>query len=196
GGGLLTCTQQGRVCVNNTLVSAELYNAAKGTFSATGNMSVARFVSGATLLSNGQVLITGGATGTAPSYSNLSSAEIYTPSVLVPAPSLFFVSGDGKGQGAILHADTRRVASSDNPAVAGEALEIYLTGLTDGSVIPPQVEIGGRMAEVLYFGNAPGMTGVNQVNVRVPGGVAAGPAVPVRLSYIGRTSNAVTIAVK
>jgi uncharacterized protein (TIGR03437 family) len=109
-----------------------------------------------------------------------SNAEIYHPVVLVPAPQLFSVSGDGQGQAAILHAGTARVVTASDPGVPGEVLEIYGTGLKDGSVIPPQVAIGGRLAEILYFGEAPGFTGSNQVNVCVPSGVAPGVSVSER----------------
>jgi hypothetical protein len=178
-----------------TLASAELYDPVTGTFSNTGNMATDRRDHTTTLLNDGRVLIAGGIEGF-PSGVPLSSAEIYHPGVLVPAPALFSLSGDGRGQGAILHAGTHQIVSSSNPTDAEEALEIYGTGLIDGSVIPPQVAIGGRMAEILFFGKAPGFPGVNQVNVRVPSGVAPEEAVPVRLTYIGRPSNEVTIGVQ
>ena len=64
--------------------------------------------------------------------------------------------------------------------------EIFGRGLIDGSVIPPQAAIG----------KAPGYTGLNQVNVRVPNEFVAGPPVPVRLNYLGRPSNEVAIGVQ
>ncbi|MBK5291446.1 MAG: PD40 domain-containing protein, partial [Acidobacteriia bacterium] len=112
-----------------------------------------------------------------------------------PAPVLLPLSRDASRQGAILHAGTSQAASSSNPAVTGELLEIYLTGLVDGSAVAPQITIGDRVAEVLFFGKAPGFAGLNQVNVRVPA-ISPGPAVPVRLTYLGRLSNEVTIGVR
>jgi hypothetical protein len=176
-----------------TLATAELYDPVKGTFTATGNLTTARGEHTGTLLNKGEVLVTG---GFAPYPAITSSAELYHPLALVPAPVLFSLSGDGRGQGAIWHADTGQIASGDNPAVAGQVLAMYTTSLSEGALIPPQVAIGGRMAEVLYFGNAPGYPGVNQINLRVPGGVAPGSVVSVRLNYLGRPSNEVTIAVQ
>ena len=186
----------------DNLASAEIYDPLRGAFGAVGAMLTGRDIHGATLLNNGQVLITGGnqyypfgAGARDPQHPVVSMAELYTPAVLVPAPSLFSLSGDGRGQGAIWHAQTGQIASAGNPAVAGEVLAMYTTSLVDGGFIPPQIAVGGRLAEVLYFGVS-GYPGYNQVNFRAPNGVAPGSAVSVRLTYLGRHSNEVIIGVR
>ena len=145
----------------------------------------------ATLLADGTVLLTGGWICCGFSVAN---AEIYLPVVSTSSPVLYSLPGGT--QGAIWDANTGRLASATSPAIAGEALSMYTTSLFEGGVIPPQVAVGGKLADILYFGDAPGYPGYFQVNFRVPSGVAPGSAVPVRLSYIGRPSNAVTIGVQ
>jgi Galactose oxidase, central domain len=100
---------------SGNLANAELYSPVTGAFAATGNMTRGRSLHTATLLHDGRVLITGGAV---PDVT--SSAEIYHPVVLVPAPQLFSVSGNGQGQGAILHAGTARVVTASDPGNPGE----------------------------------------------------------------------------
>jgi Galactose oxidase, central domain len=181
----------------NFTANAQLYDPATGAFSPTGDMTTGRHEHTATLLPDGKVLIAGGMSGCGfCGFSVLNSAELYNPSFVMPAPAMVRVAGDRPGHGAILHTDTHQPVSPTNPAIAGEALEIYCTGLIDDSIIPPQVVIGGRMAEILYFGNAPGLAGLNQINVRVPSGSVAGSAVSVRLTYLDRSSNEVTISVQ
>ncbi len=55
------------------LASAELYDPATGTWSATGSLNTARYDHTATLLSNGKVLVAGG------NPDELDSAELYDP---------------------------------------------------------------------------------------------------------------------
>jgi uncharacterized protein (TIGR03437 family) len=179
---------------------AWLFDPANTAFSATGNLTMPRYVHTSTLLSDGtvliagslavllnsgQVLITGGvsgSTGVGPNVTlqGIGNAEVYTPES-APAPALFSLSGDGHGQAAIWHANGT-VASTDNPVVAGEVLAMYTTSLVENGVVPPAVSVGGVLAETLYFGDAPGYPGYNQVNFRMPSGVSPGPAVAVWLS--------------
>jgi hypothetical protein len=197
GGETETCTAIG--CgFAGTVTSAELYDPSARVFLTTGDMAASREIQTATLLNDGKVLITGGVSygGIGIFGGSLASAELYTPDVLVPAPALVSLSGDGQGQGAIFHAGTSQVAAPEDPAAAGELLDISCTGLSNGSVIPPQVAIGGRMAQVIWFGKTPDVGRMNQIRARVPSGIPQGPAVPVRLTYIDRPSNEVTIAVQ
>jgi uncharacterized protein (TIGR03437 family) len=94
-------------------------------------------------------------------------------------------------QAAAFHTGTGVAADMDNPAAAGETLEIYGLGL--GVTVPavdagvpspasppavasqmPRVQIGGRDAVITFAGLAPGLAGVYQVNVIVPGGLSPG----------------------
>ena len=158
------------------LSSAELYDSVTGLFVNTGTMAAGRTGHTATVLNSGMVLVAGGTSiGSPPFGITTAAAEIYHPDAPLPSPLLFSLSGDGRGQGAIWHADTGQIASPQNPAAAGDALATYTTSLFEGGVIPPQIAIGGRLAEILFSGDAPGYPGYYQVNFRMPSGVAPAP---------------------
>jgi hypothetical protein len=67
------CDNQG--CIGTVTSSAELFNSATGTFTLTGSMSIDRSSQTATLLTNGTVLIAGGAGST----GGTATAELYHP---------------------------------------------------------------------------------------------------------------------
>ncbi len=159
-------------------------------------MTTARSQHTATLLLDGTVLIAGGCTNSRTDCGILSSAELYHPRVPTPAPVLFSLSGDGEGQGAIWHAESGLLASPANPAYAGDVLALYTTNLFDNGATPPQLAVGGLLAKILFFGKAPGYPGFNQVNFALPDKAMPGAAVSVRLTYLGRPSNQVTIGVQ
>jgi hypothetical protein len=71
------CSSDPSIGPCNPVASAELYNPNTGLFTVTGSMSAPRFVHTATLLPNGQVLITG---GQSTSGVTLAIAELYNPS--------------------------------------------------------------------------------------------------------------------
>ncbi len=80
-----TVLQNGQVLVSGgrsnsgggeVVATADLFNPATGTFTATGSMTTPRFNHSATLLNNGMVLIAGGRTTTG---TYLDTAEIYNP---------------------------------------------------------------------------------------------------------------------
>jgi uncharacterized protein (TIGR03437 family) len=130
--------------------------------------------------------------------------------VSATAPGLFAIAG-GAGQGAILNANLSP-NSLANPAPRSSFIVLYATGEgetrppgEDGKLsefpypaplLSPIVTIGGLQAESSFAGAAPGFAGLLQINVRVPGNVAPGSAVPVVLRTGGATSQpGLTLAV-
>jgi hypothetical protein len=193
GGGTDSCFAGGCMFAGS-VATAELYDPSAGSFAPTALMTTDRETHTATVLADGRVLLSGGV-----SYGNigifrgsLSSAELYTPDVLVPGPSL---ESDSAGQRAVFHAGTRHAVTADDPAAAGESVDIHCRCRSLGHAFKPQVAIGGRLATIQSIGNAPDLPGVISIRVRVPNS-AAGPRVVVRVTEADRPSNGVTISLR
>jgi hypothetical protein len=193
----------GQVCPGNgtcpALASVEIYDPGAGTFSTTGSMLAARRFLGAPLLPDGTVLIAGGFGGVPqiPGQAPSTTAELYHPANPIKAPASF--TNSSTGQAVLWNSVIGAFVTPGGafvPAQAGDILSTYTNNLIEGSAIPPQVSVGGKAAKILYFGDAPGYPEYFQINFQVPGGVTPGPAIPVRLTYLNRSSNAVMIAVQ
>jgi uncharacterized protein (TIGR03437 family) len=76
---------------------------------------------------------------------------------------------------------------------AGAAASATTLSYTDNQVA---VTVGGKDAQVLFAGLAPGWVALYQVNVLVPPGVTAGPSVPVVVTAAGAASTPVTVAIQ
>lgn len=134
--------------------------------------------------------------------------------VTVAAPSIFSVDYTGSGQGAIVNQDGVTVNSTATPAARGSIVSIYATGEgqtnpagIDGAFaigaslpkpkLPVTVTIGGKPAEVLYAGAAPGqVAGLMQVNARVPADADAGEQPVVVQVGSAASQPGITIVVK
>jgi len=144
---------------------------------------------------------------------NGSSSTAQTVGLYGPNPGIFTLNASGAGQGAIQIANTAIFAAPARPAMRGEYLTIYCSGLGDVSprpatgapapisplsntVVSPYVTIGGVIAPLSFSGLAPGFVGLYQVNVQVPNAAPSGGQVPVGISIGGVSSNVVTIAVQ
>jgi uncharacterized protein (TIGR03437 family) len=139
-----------------------------------------------------------------------------TMTVAAAQPGVFSQDQSGTGPGAILGQKPGGIPALNtaaNPASVGDALLIFCTGL--GTVSPPvsagaaastsalsytdspvTVTVGGKDAQVLFAGLAPGWVALYQVNVLVPPGVATGPSVPVVVTAAGAAGTPVTVAIQ
>ena len=148
-------------------------------------------------------------------YNGVKSRPTVVP-VAAVAPGIFTVAS-GTGPAALLNQDGS-LNTPQRPADRGSVVVFFATG--EGQTNPagvdgrlneftrledfprpiqsPRVTIGGQPAEVLFAAGAPGfLAGLMQFNVRVPEGFAAGPDVPLAISFGNLTSQpGVTLSVK
>jgi uncharacterized protein (TIGR03437 family) len=144
-------------------------------------------------------------------YDGKRSASVRVP-VVATVPGLFSANASGRGQAAALNQDNS-FNNAAAPIGAGQIIVLYGTGegLTDPEGVDgriardplpkPRLEagvvIGGRPAEVVYAGAAPGLVaGVIQVNARVPAGTQSGDQSVVLRVGTAASQAGLTIAVR
>jgi len=129
------------------------------------------------------------------------------------APAIFTANSSGVGQGAILNQDFT-INSPANPAEKGSIVALFATGAgqtnpsgKDGTIassvlakplLPVAVRINGIDAEIQYAGAAPGqISGVLQVNARIPQNAPSGANIPIEL-IVGQAGSpaGVSLAIK
>ncbi len=150
-------------------------------------------------VSSGQIscLVPFGVTGSTASFvvttGGRSTATVEIP-LAKTSPGIFTVPSAGTGPGAILKADFSLVSAS-NPAKRGDVVLVFLTGLgavtpaiRDGILAPSNplsivpgtlgVYVGGKQADILFQGLAPGLFGLYQLNLKIPLNSPTGNSVP------------------
>jgi uncharacterized protein (TIGR03437 family) len=127
---------------------------------------------------------------------SVNSNPVTVP-VAATSPGVYTLDQSGSGGGAILHADYSLVSAA-KPAIGGETVLIYLTGLgtvtpglTDGTAgtittlyrvdADVWVYVGGEQATVLFKGLAPGYPGLYQLNVTLPQFLKASGPLPLAI---------------
>jgi uncharacterized protein (TIGR03437 family) len=101
--------------------------------------------------------------------------------------------------------------SASNPTAGGDYVILYAVGLgalqtpvatgaevsgsPDAAAAPVTVSFGGQTVTAYFAGAAPGFTGLGQITVQVPSGLASGP-VQVTASSAGQTSKPILVYVQ
>ena len=142
--------------------------------------------------------------------SGVNSNTVTVP-VAATSPGIYTLDQSGSGGGAILHADYSLVNAA-KPAIGGETVLIYLTGLgtvtpgltdgtagtittlyrTDADVV---VYVGGQQATVLFKGLAPGYPGLYQLNVTLPQFLKASGNLPLAIQTLNAYHDQVDIPI-
>lgn len=116
------------------------------------------------------------------------------------APAIFLM---GSGRGAVVNA-SGLLNTPTTPAQRGGVVVVYATGL--GSLIPQgdlqvaenkvTATVGGATVDVLFAGAAPGFTGLNQINLRLPASIPPGIDLPLTIEQTGTRSQPVLVSIQ
>jgi uncharacterized protein (TIGR03437 family) len=142
------------------------------------------------------------------------SSEVVTLRLRPANPAFFEYTEPGTNRRFIAALDSNfALVGSNNAVPRGGIAQLYANGLGrvnnrpgSGLASPsnplastveiPELTIGGRAAQVLFSGLAPGIVGLYQVNVSVPNDAPAGPDVEVVLRQSGVTSKISRLAIR
>lgn len=103
-------------------------------------------------------------------------------------PGFFALNGMGLGEGAMLNGATWQIGPfSTSTSGQPTYVAMYVTGLDPSTA--PAVMIGGIPVDVMWFGNAPGYAGLQQINLMLPSGMAGVGRAPVTVMSSGQVSN-------
>jgi uncharacterized protein (TIGR03437 family) len=154
--------------------------------------------------------------------NGVPSAPVQTQ-IVASQPGIFTLNAEGTGQALLVNLDDYTIAApsgttpGSHPIPRGQTAFFYVTGLgamtpsvADGSgVCPaatdlcnanaiPAVFVGGVPAQVAFAGQAPGYSGVAQVNLTIPSNAPTGSSVSLIIKSADGsvTSNAASIAVQ
>jgi uncharacterized protein (TIGR03437 family) len=152
------------------------------------------------------------------------SSAAATADVYVYNPGIFTQNASGCGSGAVLNVNpdgSTSLNSPSNSVAPGDFLSIFATGLGVVAGQPPDGEAApsvplaryqygtqaqfywpaslpdeaGAQSMASWAGKAPGLVGVDQVNVQVPVGVPQGCAVPFRFATQDGLSQSITVSI-
>ncbi len=129
-----------------------------------------------------------------------NTANVYLEAA---APAIFTQDSSGTGAASALKATDQSLITADNALHAGDAVELYGTGLgltkpSNGleiAVQQPTVTVGGVACPVTFAGAAPNYVGLDQINCKIPAGITSSVSSPVIVTSGSRTSNTATLAI-
>ena len=153
---------------------------------------------------------TQGPTATIVVQNGTASSNTVTVPVAATAPGVFALDQSGTGAGAVLHANYS-VVNAANPALPGETVLVYLTGMgavtpsvADGAIpgasninaTPLSVYVADVSVTPSYAGLAPGFPGLYQMNVMIPTAISVTGPVPLAINTPNAFHDQVSVVVQ